>query len=113
MKLRLLRKAQARSCVEWPYRRPIHPADLCQSSALRGLQLLIENVSRFPRGHEQIPGEPLKIALDLLLGNDSLDALDGCRMALGSLSRAFRSVCALEVGIAIVESGDQMGRGPG
>src|SRR5260370_30134132 len=112
MKLRLVRQAQTRAGIEWPYRRTLQLADFRQPCTLRGFEFFVEHVRRFTGGHEQITRQPLKITLDLLLGHDGCNPLDSTAMAFSGQPCAFFAVYTFQVEVAMVERGGEVSRGP-
>ena len=77
---------------------------------MRCLQLAIEDVPWFTRRNEEVAVQPREVAFDPFVLDDSLDAIDRCRVALGSEASAFLPVQALQLEITVVEGVHQMGR---
>jgi len=63
------------------------PLRVVEAGALRRVDLLVPSPALIPRQRDQIAVDPLEIAIDALLGDDPLDAVDRGAVALGGKPR--------------------------
>ena len=62
--------------------------DARQAGAVRGLELVVEHLSVVVAAEEEVAVEAREVAVDLLVADDRLDAVDGRRVAVGGEPRA-------------------------
>src|SRR4051812_24274988 len=88
VELALLGKAEGRTCIEAGDRRAIDHANVDEAGAVRGLHLLCELVALVPLHTEEVAVETTEIAVDVLLFDDHLHAVNRRRVAFDDVARA-------------------------
>ncbi len=92
MKLALPRKSQALAGLESVEGSASGGGNVGEAGTPRRSELEVEEVRRCVASRDEVPVEPLEVAVDVLLAHDGLDAIDGGRVALGGAARTVRSM---------------------
>jgi hypothetical protein len=107
-------EAKAGSRVETVDGRGAHPFEPLDAGAQRRLVFAQQLVGVAARRQEEIAVEALEVAVDLLVRDDGADRLDGGGVALRGEPRAVGAVQPLDLVVAIVQRGGEVGgRGRG
>src|SRR5918995_2704455 len=103
MELALPGEPEAEAGVKGELRNPLDQLDPSETDTPRGIELLMEDLARFARWYEQIAIEPGKSAVDGLLPNDVLNAIDGRGMTGRSQPGPVPAMQPLQFEIAVVQ----------
>src|SRR6185369_14882433 len=86
--------------------------DYFDADAAARLELPADDVRRFAARREEVSGEPLEVAVDLVPPHDRFDLVDRRRMALPRQAGVLRAVQLLDPEEPVVDRAREMGRRP-
>src|SRR6185295_14593795 len=86
--------------------------DSFDADAAARLELPADDVRRFAARREEVSGEPLEVAVDLVPPHDRFDLVDRRRMALPRQAGVLRAVQLLDPEEPVVDRAREMGRRP-
>ena len=102
MKLPLPWEPETGACAEWQ-RRMRNDLDARTARTQSGLELLVDFLAINARTWEEVAIEALKIAVNRLLVNNALDAINGGGVALRGQTRPFLAEQLFQPGEAVIQ----------
>ena len=111
MESRLTREPERGTAVPEAEGNAINQLRIVDTGSMGRLELPLELRALAVSAQEEIPLDPLEIAVDVFHRRDRLDAVNGGHVTLGCQSGALAAVQLLDVVVAVVESrGEMRGR---